>query len=294
MYERFTDRARKVMQLAHQEAMRFNHEYIGTEHLLLGLLKAGRGVGTVALEQLDVKLRTVRFDLEEIIEIGHERIAPGTKLPQTARAKRVIEHAIEESQKLNQDYVGTEHLLIGLLREKEGAASCLLEIQGARLDQARHEIESLLRQGARTPRSSSPKPRAIEDLPADLQPVAAELDAGIHRLTTAKHEAVASGDFETAASLRDEVVKRQHERQALLRGWIADRLEAPGWLWQTEDAVLKLAQTIGENRNWAALPQLADALERAGCTDAELIGHCRQPPEHSSQCWAIDLLLAIA
>lgn len=163
--------------------------------------------------------------------------------------------------------------------------------RGATLGEARHEIASLLRQGARTTPSTSPKPREIEDLPADLQPIAAELDAEIHRLTTAKHEAVANGDFETAAALRDEVVKRQCERQALLRGWIADRLEAPGWLWQTE-AVLKLAQTIGDNRDWAALPQLAEALERAGCTDAELIGHCRQPPEHSNQCWVVDLLLA--
>lgn len=121
MYERFTDRARMVMLIANQEAMRFNHEYIGTEHLLLGLLKAGCGVGIAALEQLDVNLRRVRFDVEKLIQIGHKRIAPGTKLPQTPRARRVIEHAIEESQKLNHDYVGTEHLLIGLLRETGGS-----------------------------------------------------------------------------------------------------------------------------------------------------------------------------
>lgn len=287
MYEPFTDRARKVMLLAHHEAMRLNHGYIGTEHILLGLLKAGGGVGTGALEKLDLKLRSVRFDVENVMELGPDRIARGAKLPQTPRARRVIEHAIEEAHKLKHDYVGTEHLLIGLLRETETVASMVLMSQGARLDEVRQEIAKLLRQGART----LPKPPDFEDLPAELQPIAAELDAEIRRLTTAKHEAIAIQDFEMAASLRDEEVPRQRERRALLRGWIADRLAEPGWLW-IDPAVLALARTISDQRNWAALPQFADALERAGCIKADLIDHCRRPPEHSNQCWAIDLLLA--
>src|SRR5215213_9309841 len=100
MYERFTDRARKVMQLANQEAQRFNHEYIGTEHILLGLVKEGSGVAANVLKNLDVDLRKIRLEVEKIVQAGPDMVTMG-KLPQTPRAKKVIEYAIEEARNLN-------------------------------------------------------------------------------------------------------------------------------------------------------------------------------------------------
>ncbi len=125
MYERFTDRARKVMQLANQEAQRFNHEYVGTEHVLLGLVKEGSGVAANVLKNLDVDLRKIRLEVEKIVQTGPDMVTMG-KLPQTPRAKKVIEYAIEEARNLNHNYVGTEHLLLGLLREQEGVAAQVL------------------------------------------------------------------------------------------------------------------------------------------------------------------------
>ena len=114
MYERFTDRARKVMQLANQEAQRFNHEYIGTEHVLLGLIKEGSGVAANVLKNLDVDLRKIRLEVEKLVQSGPDMVTMG-KLPQTPRAKKVIEYAMEEARNLNHNYVGTEHILLGLL-----------------------------------------------------------------------------------------------------------------------------------------------------------------------------------
>src|SRR5207244_1093646 len=125
MYERFTDRARKVMQLANQEAQRFNHEYIGTEHILLGLVKEGTGVAANVLKNLDIDLRKIRLEVEKIVQAGPDMVTMG-KLPQTPRAKKVIEYSIEEARNLNHNYVGTEHLLLGLLREQEGVAAQVL------------------------------------------------------------------------------------------------------------------------------------------------------------------------
>src|ERR1700741_71104 len=118
MYERFTDRARKVMQLANQEAQRFNHEYIGTEHILLGLVKEGSGVAANVLKNLDVDLRKIRHEVENIVLPGPEMVTMG-KLPMTPRAKKVIEYAMDEARTMLHNYVGTEHLLLGLMREQE-------------------------------------------------------------------------------------------------------------------------------------------------------------------------------
>src|SRR5438477_2520615 len=104
MYERFTDRARKVMQLANQEAQRFNHEYIGTEHILLGLVKEGEGVAANVLKNLDIELRKIRLEVEKLVQAAPDRVTMG-KLPQTARAKKVLEYAITESRNLNNNYV---------------------------------------------------------------------------------------------------------------------------------------------------------------------------------------------
>lgn len=149
MFERFTDRARKVMALANQEAQRFNHEYIGTEHILLGLVKEGSGVGANVLKNLDVDLRKVRLEVEKLVRAGPEMVTMG-KLPQTPRAKKVIEYAIEEARNLNHNYVGTEHLLLGLLREHDGVAAQVLMNLGLKLEEVREEVLNLLGAGAET------------------------------------------------------------------------------------------------------------------------------------------------
>jgi ATP-dependent Clp protease ATP-binding subunit ClpC len=131
------------MQLANQEAQRFNHEYIGTEHILLGLVKEGSGVAANVLKNLDVDLRKIRLEVEKLVQSGPEMVTMG-KLPQTPRAKKVIEYAIEEARNLNHNYVGTEHLLLGLLREEEGVAAQVLRNLGLKLEDVREEVLNLL------------------------------------------------------------------------------------------------------------------------------------------------------
>jgi ATP-dependent Clp protease ATP-binding subunit ClpC len=154
MFERFTDRARKVMALANQEAQRFNHEYIGTEHILLGLVKEGSGVGATVLKNLDVDIKKLRLEVEKLVKSGPDMVTMG-KLPQTPRAKKVIEYAIEEARALNHNYVGTEHILLGLLRESEGIAAQVLMNLGLKLEDVRQEVLNLLGAG-------------VEDAPNDL------------------------------------------------------------------------------------------------------------------------------
>ena len=143
MFERFTDRARKVMGLANQEAQRFNHEYIGTEHILLGLVKEGSGVAANVLRNLDIDLRKIRMEVEKTVQSGPDTATMG-KLPYTPRAKKVIELAFEEARSLGHNYVGTEHLLLGLLREQEGVAARVMMNLGIKLDDVREEVLNLL------------------------------------------------------------------------------------------------------------------------------------------------------
>src|SRR5881394_3490518 len=156
MFERFTDRARKVMALANQEAQRFNHEYIGTEHILLGLVKEGSGVGANVLKNLDVDLRKVRLEVEKLVKSGPDMVTMG-KLPQTPRAKKVIEYAIEEARNLNHNYVGTEHLLLGLLREHDGVAAQVLMNLNLKLEEVREEVLNLLGAGVENEEPNAPE-----------------------------------------------------------------------------------------------------------------------------------------
>jgi len=149
MFERFTDRARKVMALANQEAQRFNHEHIGTEHILLGLVKEGSGVGATVLKNLEVDIKKLRLEVEKLVKSGPDLVTMG-KLPQTPRAKKVVEYAIEEARSLNHNYVGTEHILLGLLRETEGIAAQVLMNLGMKLEEVRQEVLNLLGAGVDT------------------------------------------------------------------------------------------------------------------------------------------------
>jgi len=143
MYEKFTDRARRVFQLANQEAQRFNHEYVGTEHVLMGLIKEGSGVASNALQNLGYDVRKIRLEVEKLVQSGPDMVTMG-KLPQTPRAKKVIEFAMDEARLLNHNHVGTEHILLGLLREGEGTASQVLLNLGLRLKDVRNEVLLLL------------------------------------------------------------------------------------------------------------------------------------------------------
>ena len=147
MFEQFTERARKIMALANQEAQRFNHEYIGTEHILLGLVKEGTGVGANVLKKLGVELHKVRMEVEKLVKPGPDMVTMG-KLPQTPRAKKVIEYSLEEARNLNHNYVGTEHILLGLLRENDGVAAQVLMNLDLKLDEVREEVLGLLGAGA--------------------------------------------------------------------------------------------------------------------------------------------------
>ena len=153
-FDKFTDRARKVLTLAQDEAQRFNHNYIGTEHLLLGLVREGEGVAARVLENMNVELAKVRTAVEFIIGRGDRPVVGEVGL--TPRAKRVIELAIDEARRLGHNYIGTEHLLLGLVREGEGIAAGVLESLGVNLDKVRHEVIRVLSQSS----SAGPTPEA--------------------------------------------------------------------------------------------------------------------------------------
>ena len=143
MFDRFTERARKVMGLARQEAQRFGHDYIGTEHILLGLVQEGSGVAAQVLKNLDVEMKKIRLEVEKIVKNGTNTVTMG-QLPFTPRAKKVLELALEEAQNLGHNYIGTEHLLLGLIRENEGIAAQVLMNLNIKLEEVREEVLELL------------------------------------------------------------------------------------------------------------------------------------------------------
>ncbi len=148
MFDRFTERARKVIILAKEEAKRFNHDYIGTEHILLGLIKEGESVAAAVLQTLGLSLETIRLEVEKLVQFGPSTIVSGD-IPFTPKAKKVIELAMDEARRLGHNYIGTEHLLLGLIKEGEGVASHVLMNVGLDLNKVRTEVIKLL--GSSTP-----------------------------------------------------------------------------------------------------------------------------------------------
>jgi hypothetical protein len=142
MFERFTDKARRVVVLAQEEARHLDHNYIGTEHILLGLIHEGEGVAAKALESLGISLEAVRVQVEEIVGRGAE--APTGHIPFTPRAKKVLELSLREALALSHNYIGTEHILLGLIREGEGVAAQVLVKLGASFDRVRQQVIQLL------------------------------------------------------------------------------------------------------------------------------------------------------
>jgi ATP-dependent Clp protease ATP-binding subunit ClpC len=182
MFERFTDRARRVVVLAQEEARMLNHNYIGTEHILLGLIHEGEGVAAKALETLGISLEAVRQQVEEIIGQGQQ--APSGHIAFTPRAKKVLELSLREALQLGHNYIGTEHILLGLIREGEGVAAQVLVRLGADLDRVRQQVIQVLHgYHARTAREPVPQVlvpsrRVPAQEPDDLQAGPVEVDAG--------------------------------------------------------------------------------------------------------------------
>jgi ATP-dependent Clp protease ATP-binding subunit ClpA len=290
MYERFTSRARKVLAQANQEARRFNHEYIGTEHLLLALVTEGSGTAAIVLKNLELDLRKIRLEVEKIVWPGPDLVMTGG-LPQTPRTKKVIEYAIDEAQKLNHNYIGTEHLLLGLLREQEGVAAQILMYLGLKLEDARREALHLVETGCHPAESRIYREDAPPYCPEAMGTVQQELEHQIEELVQQKEAAVAVQDFERAASLRDLVDKLKTKLEGLKHDWrFRHAIESSLLSWKN-GTVARIARAIREQRRWSDFPILADALDEAGCTDGEVLRHCRKVAAHSPHCWVLDLLL---
>jgi len=243
MFERFTDRARRVVVLAQEEARMLNHNYIGTEHLLLGLVHEGEGVAARALDSLGVSLETVRLQVEEMIGQGQQ--APSGHIPFTPRVKKVLELAGQEAEDLGHKYVGTEHLLLGLIREGEGVAAQVLARLGVDLAGARLRVIELLHAHAgggmlsqRPRRGRRERDRLFDDalVRIDLldrrlaaierwigmRPDLDDLDQQIVQARRDKEAAISTQDFETAAVLRDQEKELLAARARREKEWIAD------------------------------------------------------------------------
>jgi ATP-dependent Clp protease ATP-binding subunit ClpA len=226
------------MQRANQVAERYRHQYIGTEHILLGIVDEGTGLALTVLKTLEVDPQKVQLEVQKVIQAGRDPVATGRQR-RTGRAKKVIEYSIEEAVDLQHDYVGTEHLLLGLMRECEGVAAQVLYNRDLRLDDVRFEVSKLTVREPESPYSQdSPASRVFQESarglgrlvaqvrralgvgrryrvgspinPVDLE----ELEEEIEWLTFAKEEAVAKMDFKRAAQLRDRVdeLKRRRNR----------------------------------------------------------------------------------
>jgi ATP-dependent Clp protease ATP-binding subunit ClpC len=168
MFERFTDRARRVVVLAQEEARMLDHNYIGTEHILLGLMDEGQGVAARALEALGVSLEATRQQVEEIIGRGQGPVSG--KIPFTPGSKKVLELSLSEAMRLGHNYIGTEHILLGVIREGDGVAAQILVQVGVRLDPARAQVIRLLHGS-----SGGPEPTGADELVGQLASIAARL-----------------------------------------------------------------------------------------------------------------------
>ncbi len=236
MYERFTDRVRKIMQLANREAWRFNHEYIGTEHILLGIVEEGTGVAAQVLTSLGVELHAIRLEVEKCIERPPDE-SGANRLPQTTRAKKAIEYAMEEARAFGNQYVGSEHILLGLLRmrDTESLAAQVLTRLGLRIEQVRAAIKAAPPQSdriktplhTRTPQAGNQAATSVQ-LYFEKKHRAVKLLGEIETFQQAKELAVADSAFPLAAQLRD---KQDDKRKEL------ESLELPDWFRKNCDRV---------------------------------------------------------
>jgi len=248
-FDKFTERARLVLRLAQEEAQKLNHNYIGTEHLLLGLIDEGEGLAVKMLQALDVQPKDVRKNVMHIIGRG-DRIVLG-EVGITPRAKKVMELAVDEARRLNHHYIGTEHILLGLLREGEGIAAGVLESLGVNLDRARRVlVEPVWREtssGTPPPTSSPPSPKnnvvtcRLDDAAVDA--LDALVEAGIRSTRSDAAAWLISAGIEAHRELFDRVNATVNEIRKL-------RLEARNIAHQmTRDAAEQEPPASAENTN---------------------------------------------
>jgi ATP-dependent Clp protease ATP-binding subunit ClpA len=233
MFERFTERARRAVVLAQEEARKLDHGYIGTEHLLLGLVREGEGVAAKALESLGISLTAVRERV--VASVGRGERPPSGHIPFTERAKRVLELSLRESGQLGHRYIGTEHILLGLAREEGGVAAQVLTGLGADLDRVRQQVIELLQgdQGeqppSEPPRREDPLARlelldlrlAVIERWVGMRPRLDELDEEIARVRRNKEAAIDAQDFEDAVVLRDREKELMTEKDDKEKEWTA-------------------------------------------------------------------------
>lgn len=250
MFERFTDRARRVVVLAQEEARMLSHNHIGTEHILLALIHEGQGVAAAALESLGISLENVREQVE--IMIGQGKRAPSGHIPFTPRAKKVLELSLREALQLGHNYIGTEHILLGLLREGDGVAARVLVQLGADLGRVRQQTVILLRGSGEdepsaeaagapvrrvTARAMGTELAGMDALPARLAaiegrlavveqrvgvgPDDGDLDLEVARVRLEKEAAISAQDFEQAAGLRDREKRLLADQASRRRAWAA-------------------------------------------------------------------------
>jgi ATP-dependent Clp protease ATP-binding subunit ClpA len=228
MFERFTERARRAVVLSQEEARKLDHGYIGTEHLLLGLIREGEGVAAKALESLGISLKAVREQV--VARVGRGQQPPTGHIPFTERAKRALELSLRESGQLGHRYIGTEHILLGLIRQGDGVAAQVLTGLGADLERVRQQVIELLRgHGSEGPRPEPPRREdpltrlelldqrlaAIERW-VGMRPRLDDLDQEIARVRRDKETAIDAQDFEDAVVLRDrerELLAEKDERE---------------------------------------------------------------------------------
>jgi ATP-dependent Clp protease ATP-binding subunit ClpA len=250
MFERFTDRARRVIVLAQDEARLLDHNYIGTEHLLLGLIHEGEGVASTVLRKLEIGLDAVREKVEEIIGRGER--PPTGHIPFTPQAKKVLELSLRESTQLGHNYIGTEHILLGLIREGDGVAAQVLTRLGADLSTVRQQVMQLLH-GYRSaePAAESawrrvPGRGRLDEISDKLDTIAQRLtaiegrlgmeeetepdvlrrlDQRISHVAREKEAAIDAQEFKKAAELRDRQRQLEAERAVEEENWRAARAQ---------------------------------------------------------------------
>ena len=173
MFKRFTERARKVVILAREEAERYRHEYLGTEHILLGLLKDGGGIAIAVLQKLGIDPKQLRVELERNLPKSVDTPVEGD-IPFTPKAKKVLEYAVEEARLMGHNYIGTEHLLLGIVREKDGLAAKVLSSLGINLQETREQTINLLREPVIGRTREKSKTPSLDEFGRDLTVLAQE------------------------------------------------------------------------------------------------------------------------
>jgi ATP-dependent Clp protease ATP-binding subunit ClpC len=217
VFERFTERARQVVVLAQDEARLLKHNYIGTEHLLLGLLREDEGLAARLLEALGITLDQVRRQVRSIIGEG-EQIATG-QIPFTPRGKKVLEMSMREALSLGHKYIGTEHILLGLVRVGEGVGAQILRDFGADADRVRDEVIRMLSGPGRRQRASLAAEPVSEHFEPQSPPLAPDVAAELARLSHEKQEAMGRQEFERAAWLSDRERRLIAACRQLIRVW---------------------------------------------------------------------------